>query len=138
MFAEGISSAWKVSSEGESVWEGVPEAEVARGSGAFAPWKGLDLGVAVTAKISQEQLEARPEALSMSHCVLLVVLSENTVLGVMIHEVSQILAGYFLSSFFVLFIFFFGQPCSTTIHFSGHRTAYLGMDTQLKELRMPG
>lgn len=85
--------------------EWVPEAEVARGAdGTFAPCKGLDLRVALTAKISQEQLEARPEALLMSHCVLLVVLSENTVLGVMIREVSQILAGYFLSSFFVLWI----------------------------------
>lgn len=76
--------------------ERVPEAEVARGAGGtFAPCKGLDLRIAVTARISQEQLEARAEALFMSHCVLLVVLSENTVLGVTIHEVSQILAGYF-------------------------------------------
>lgn len=33
----------------------------------------------------------------------------KTVLGVMIHEISQIFAGYFLSSFFVLFILFFGS-----------------------------
>lgn len=46
--------------------------------GMFAPCKGLNLRVAVTAKISGEQLEVRPEALFMSHCVLLVVLSENS------------------------------------------------------------
>lgn len=60
----------------------------------------------VTAKTSQEQLEAGPESLLMSHCVLVVVLSEHAVLGIMVHEICQTLGrcGFFCNlNFFVLF-----------------------------------
>ena len=95
----------------------------------------------MNARTSREQLEAGPESLFMSHCVLVVVLSEHAVLGVMIHEISQTLA---LGFFFNLnFLYFFScppleQPYYPTIHLYVHWTAHLRTETQFKQLRMLG
>lgn len=74
----------------------------------------------VTAKTSQEQLEAGPESLFVSHCVLVVVLSEHAVLGIMVHEICQTLGccGIFVILIFLYFFFLFSFGTTILPHHS--------------------
>lgn len=96
-----------------------------------------------SAETSWEQLEEGAESLFMSHCVLVVVLSERSVLGVMIHEISQTLAFFYIKKNLNFFFTFFPVllqnnhiPTPFLCMFMG--TAYPRTETQFKQLRMLG
>lgn len=100
-------------------WQGWQGGQVAclslvRAWAFVLPW------LPVTALTSQEQLEAGPESLFMSHCVLVVVLSEHAVLGLMVHEICQTLGrcGFFCNLNFLYFFFLFSFGTTILPHHS--------------------